>query len=217
MQQEDAEATDRKWTKRANLVHEEIPKWERIVAEDREKERLAKRKLEQSREHLKHHRAKLLVAKERCEVKWNKITECFERPDLGYDSEAEEDKDEDDMSAAGDSTTFLDVAASQMSTRPMETESSPPPNPIHMQFAHANAFQPLAEQPAADKELHHNALMIMLQENGMWNSELQQKLENVASRIRAEQLAQACQGLAQQQQEEGYVKDPNFITAQQEY
>ena len=87
----------------------------------------------------------------------------------------------------------------------------------NMHFAHANAFQPLAEQPTADKELHHNALMLMLQENGMWNSELQQKLEHVATRIRAEQLAQTCQGLVQQQQDEGYVKAPNFTTALEEY
>ena len=215
--QEDAEATDRKWTKRANTVHEEIAKWKRIVAEDREKERLAKRKLEQSREHLKHHCAKLAVAKERCEVKWNKMTECFERPDLGYDSEAEDGKDDDVMSAGGDSTSFQDMAGSPMGARSMETESSPPKNPIHMQFAHANPFQPLADQPAANKELHHNALMVMLQESGMWNGELQQRLENVASRLRAEQLAQTCQGVAEQQQEEGYVKDPQFMDAQQEY
>ena len=59
--------------------------------------------------------------------------------------------------------------------------------------------------------------MVMLQESGMWNGELQQRLENVASRLRAEQLAQTCQGVAEQQQEEGYVKDPQFMDAQQEY
>ena len=191
---------DRLWANRCSRANAKLIAWHEQLDARKEQLRKAKRQVDSAEHHIAYWQTRLEAATKK-DPKWDQLDQ-FEDIDYDYisDCDAEPDKCTEDnedgtMSTAGESTSFLDTSVSTGKGAPMHGAL----------FVHANPFQALADQPASDKELHHNALMQMIQDKGMWSPELQSELELRASRIRAEQLAQSGQELAKQQQEQGHL------------